>query len=179
MRYSFIKPRKKPLLNLFTRIWISFGSFSAGVIFLVYLFSLYEVHSLNNKLEDKRAKFSHMVGEISAAKDLIKEYTKEATKANAIINSNETLNVSIRNLFKLVPPSIVFSDLLIYKDELIIKGATPTKEAFTTLLETPLKSVFVSSKTDFYQLDNGWFNFINVNKSYRPKIPSNPTKSSK
>lgn len=171
MRYSFIRPRRKPILNLFSRIWIAFGSFSVGIIILVYFLSFYEVLSLKTKLENKRQNYNRMVKEIFTAKENIKEYTKEAIKANSIINANQTLDISIRNLFKLVPPSIVFSELLIYDDKLVIKGATPTKEAFTTLLETPLKSVFVSSKTDFFKLDNGWYDFINTNTSYVVKPP--------
>lgn len=168
MRYSYIKPRRKPPFNLFTRIWIIFGGFSVALIMLTFVVCTIRVYSISSSLDKKRTEFTQMLNDIEKTKEKINFLTRLSAKAKNIQNANSTLNNSIRNLFKLVPPSIVFSDLLIFNDKLIIKGATPTKEAFITLLETPLKSIFTSSKTSFYLLENGWYDFINVNKAYQP-----------
>ena len=56
-------------------------------------------------------------------------------------------------------------DYILYdNNSLKLRGVTPTKEMFTLLVETPLKSIFDESYTDFYKLENGWFIFANTNK---------------
>lgn len=168
MRYSFIRPRRKPIFNLFTRLWIFFSFFSLLVILSAYALTSYKVISIKYHIKAEKKAYTKMQDKISSSKDLIEEYKSQALNANEIVKSNNTLNISIRNLFKLVPASIVFSELKMYKKELTIKGATPTKEAFITLLETPLKSIFVRSNTMFFPLENGWYDFVSKNEAYGP-----------
>ncbi|WP_235605098.1 hypothetical protein [Campylobacter fetus] len=63
-----------------------------------------------------------------------------------------------------MPDAITLNDVYIDTNSLIVKGLTPTKDVYKLLLEAPLKSIFNSSSTTFYQLENGWFNFVSINK---------------
>jgi len=85
--------------------------------------------------------------------------------ANEIAASNAVLKQSLRNLLDLVPSSITLTEISMDKSSLIVKGTTPSRDIYNMLLATPLKSIFSTSNTSFYQLDNGWLNFVSTNKT--------------
>ncbi|MBT0881490.1 hypothetical protein, partial [Campylobacter sp. 2018MI27] len=91
---------------------------------------------------------------------LNKEYIALVSDIQA---SNINLKKSIKNLFDLVPDSIVLNEVLMEQKSLLIKGITPTKEIYNNLLQTPLQSIFETSKTNFIQLNSGWYNFVSIN----------------
>ena len=63
-----------------------------------------------------------------------------------------------------MPDSVTLNNVFLDKNLLIIKGVTPSKDTYQLLMEAPLKSIFSSSSTTFYQMPNGWLNFISTNK---------------
>ncbi len=81
-----------------------------------------------------------------------------------IYNKNAILNKSLMNLFNLVPDGVTLNSVYLDNELLKIKGVTPTKDHFKLLFEAPLKSIFAVSNTTFYQLPNGWYNFVSINK---------------
>ena len=49
--------------------------------------------------------------------------------------------------------------------KLTIKGITPSRELYSFLMQAPLRSIFNTSKVDFFPLQNGWFNFTSISES--------------
>jgi hypothetical protein len=82
-----------------------------------------------------------------------------------IYHKNAILNKSLMNLFNLVPDGVTLKSVHMEEYMLKVKGLTPTKDRFKLLFEAPLKSIFAVSNTTFYQLPNGWYNFVSINKN--------------
>ena len=94
---------------------------------------------------------------------------ERSATANEIFTSNEILKQSLKNLFDLVPDSITLNEILMQKNSLIIKGVTPSRDVYDMLLSAPLKSIFTTSNTSFFQLENGWLNFVSTSKIDNPE----------
>ena len=54
MTYSFVRPRIKPLVSLFTKIWVLFFAVCLGVIFTIYSFANARVMSMRAQVENKK-----------------------------------------------------------------------------------------------------------------------------
>lgn len=164
MTYSLIKPKKKPIFSLFSRIWIGF----IGIVFIALvasnLFIKYQNKILSEQTTQMNNEYSTTIDKIHQSEQQITMLTKQKNAANSIYAANLILKQSIKNLFDLVPDSITLDDVYMDKTTLIIKGVTPTKSVFDMLLAVPLKSIFTTSNTTFYQTKNGWLNFVNTNK---------------
>ena len=96
--------------------------------------------------------------------EILAKLAVQIESANDIFTSNSILKQSLHNLFDLVPDSITLEEVFMDKNSLIIRGITPTKDVFNQLLASPLRSIFTTSNTSFYQSKNGWYGFISTNK---------------
>lgn len=166
MTYSLIKPKKKPIFSLFSRIWIGFIALVFIVLVASNLFIKYQNKTLLQQTTQMNSEYSKTIDEINKSEQQIATLTKQKNTANSIYATNLILKQSIKNLFDLVPDSITLDEIYMDKTTLIIKGVTPTKSVFEMLLAVPLKSIFDTSNTTFYQTKNGWLNFVNTNKIY-------------
>ncbi|ASM35444.1 membrane protein [Campylobacter sputorum subsp. bubulus] len=164
MTYSLIKPKKKPIFSLFSRIWIGFIVFVFIALVSSNLFIKYQNNTLSEKTKQMNSKYAETIDKIHQSEQQITTLTKQKNAANSIYATNLILKQSIKNLFDLVPDSITLDEVYMDKTTLIIKGVTPTKNVFEMLLAVPLKSIFTTSNTTFYQTKNGWLNFVNTNK---------------
>ncbi len=164
MRYSFIRPQRKSLLSIFTKVWLVFifcvalilGGFS---LFIVYKTSDYRQEAVlidqeRMALEQDIDAIDHQIGFILRQKAIAEE----------IYANNVVLKDSMKNLFDLVPDQITLNKVIMDKASLIIYGTTPTKDTFNFLLAAPLKSIFHTSDTIFYLTNEGWYNFVSTNK---------------
>ena len=162
--YSFIKPRKKPLISAFSKIWILFISFVSLLLILFGLFLLFKIYSYKKNtitITNERVALEKKINE----KDDYMEYLlRQKSLGEEIFTRNTLLKDSMKNLFDLVPDKITLNRVIIKKDSLIIYGKTPTKDTFNFLLSAPLKSIFSTSNTIFYLTKNGWYNFVSTNK---------------
>ena len=77
-------------------------------------------------------------------------------------NYNYELQNALSKLFDLIPDQITITQISLEEDKLILKGITPTREIYSFLLQAPLKSIFTTSRVDFFPLPNGWFNFTSI-----------------
>lgn len=164
MRYSFIEPQPKPLVSLFSKIWILFISFVSLLLIFFGLFLLYKINSykVNTiKTENDRVLLEK---EVNKREDLIEYLLRQKSLGEEIYTRNTLLKNSMKNLFDLVPDKITLSRVIIKKNSLVIYGKTPTKDTFNFLLAAPLKSIFNKSNTIFYLSANGWYNFVSTNK---------------
>ncbi|WP_173788116.1 hypothetical protein [Campylobacter lari] len=172
MRYSLIKPKIKPVFNLFTRIWIYFTSISVVLIFVVFIVVVFKSYYASMQLDNKKEELAQIIAQINTNKLKYQELVKQNDKAELILGDleqeqengkNKVLLKSIQNLFTLVPKNISLDEVLMEDRSLILRGVTPTKEMFALLLEAPLRSIFSNSQTSYYQLENGWYRFVSVN----------------
>lgn len=162
--YSLIKPYKKPFFNLFSKIWLSLIGTIFVLLLILNLFLIFKNYSLQNNIENLKRNYEQISQEIVKTDDITAKLQKQREWANEIFVSNAILKQSLNNLFDLVPDGITLKEVNMHKNSLIIKGTTPNKDTYNMLLLAPLKSIFSTSNTTFYQLPNGWLNFISTNK---------------
>lgn len=166
---SFIKPRKKKLLDDMSSLWLVFiGLMSAGLIgfgiYINYKSSFYikmlEDSEINNKTLGKKV---HALKSDIQILNMQKELYQEVTSTNLIIKE------SVKNLFDLVPDQITLTDVAMEKDSLILKGYAISKETYFLLLEPPLKSIFDESQVVFSINKKGFFQFLSKNSMQKSK----------
>lgn len=163
--YSFIKPQKKPIFSLFSKIWMLFISTVVLLFAAVNLFVELKSSSSRNETQISKQKQDQIKEQIKQTDELTALLKQRRDSANEILASNAVLKQSVRNLLDLVPSSITLNEIAMDKNSLVVKGTTPSRDVYNMLLATPLKSIFNTSNTSFYQLDSGWLNFISTNKT--------------
>ena len=159
--YSFIKPQRKPIFNLFSKIWLFFIATIVLLFAAANFFVEFKSNSLRNETQISKQKQEQTQEQIKQADELTALLKQRRDSANEIAASNAVLKQSLRNLLDLVTLHEISMD----KNSLVVKGTTPSRDIYNMLLATPLKSIFSTSNTSFYQLDSGWLNFISTNKT--------------
>jgi len=161
--YSFVKPKKKPLLKEDTKLWLIFITIS----FILYIsFGLFlEIKSYLFKKETKELynqtlTLKHKIIELNKQKEFI--YTQKALYEDIMIK-NQLVKQQIQNLLDLIPDPITLEKFYIDHNKLIIYGITPTKDVYNLLMLPPLESIFEQTITYFYELPNGWYKFKSEN----------------
>jgi len=161
--YSFIEVKKKPLFAEDTKLWLLFISAISGLMVLFSLFIASQAYFYINKtkkLKEELIKNKQQVTEFTKKISFIK---KEHTLYTNININNSLLKDGVKNLLDLIPDPITLTNIKIEKDSLILYGVTPTKDVYNILLLPPLKSIFTETKTNFYQMKNGWYRFESIN----------------
>lgn len=161
--HSFLKPRKKKLLDDMSMLWlifivlISVGLVSFGV-YINYKSSFYikmlQVYEDQNRLIKQS---------IQSDKKELKILNMQQELYQEVKTNNLILKKSVKNLFDLVPDQITLTDVIMKKEELILKGYSVSKESYRLLLEPPLKSIFDQSNAVFYTNDRGFYSFVSKN----------------
>ncbi len=164
MKYSFVEPKRKELVDTITKMWIGFIVFVALFLFCFDLLIKYKINSINTLRENHMVKIKDFKKQMSKLQKKIIFLNKEKSKAENIYASNTILKNSIKNLFDLVPDQITLDKVIMKKDSLVIYGITPSKDTFNFLLGSPLKSIFQSSNVMFYLNKDGWYRFVSINK---------------
>ncbi len=164
MRYSFIHPKPKRLLDKESRL---LGIFFAVTLLMIVGFALFlwikkglmedEVRRMQEQVRVFRKERADYRAQIARIEALSRKY-------ESIQTDNTLLKESIRNLFDLVPDQITLTKAMLERNGLVLYGVTPTREVYNYLLLAPLKSVFQRTSTTFYPLKNGWWRFVSVNE---------------
>jgi hypothetical protein len=161
--YSFTHPKPKPLFAEDTKLWLIFIT---AVIGLMVFFSLFLLTKSYFYKQDTK----QFISEIAKNRKDIKTFTKkvefikvEKTLYTKISVNNELLKDGVKNLLDLIPDPITLTNIKIEKTSLYVYGITPSKEVYNILLLPPLKSIFTETKTNFYQMKNGWYRFESIN----------------
>lgn len=164
MSYSFIQPKIKPLLSIFTKIWL-WAMLILALLFIIGAMLLSaKIYFINSSSIELQEKYNETFQAIKNIEDKTKATLIKRDMTLDIYNKNLILNQSLMNLFNLVPDGVTLTSIYLEDGSLKIKGITPTKDHFKLLFEAPLKSIFAVSNTTFYQLPNGWYNFVSINK---------------
>ncbi len=164
MIYSFTEPKKKELIDIVTKMWLSFIVFVILFLFAFDMLIKFKIYSLNSSKNEYITKSISSKKEIKKLQKNIIFLNKEKNIAENIYASNTILKNSIKNLFDLVPNQITLKKVIMKKKSLTIYGITPSKDTFNFLLGSPLKSIFQSSNTIFYLNNDGWYRFVSINK---------------
>lgn len=165
LTYSFIKPKLKPILSLFSLIWISLIGF-ISVVCLIVNFSIKILsYNLKEATNENQVSYDEYNRRITIIKEHIKNLSEQQDEIESILATNQALKRSLQNIYDIVPDTVTLDFVKLDKNSLEIRGQTPSKEAFTLLMEAPLKSIFTKTKTTFYQLPNGWLNFSSISTS--------------
>jgi cell division protein FtsB len=163
MKYSFVKPKKKTLVSIETKIWVLIIVLNMGVLFGFYSFVKLE-HSI---VTDDINQYNKMSKELTAKTDRlnknIEKVKQEKRFTEEIYSSNIVIKDSIQNLFELIPSQVTLSSVFVYNEELIIEGVTPSKEIYKFLLEVPFTSIFEDTTVQFNQRPDGLFHFRSIN----------------
>ncbi|MCR4942776.1 MAG: hypothetical protein K5978_08325 [Campylobacter sp.] len=164
MSFSFIKPELRPIFSLFSKLWFFLIGLLFIFLFIINIFLIFKNMSLDEQSQLLSQERTRLNNNIVFINELSAEINDKIEIAKGIYTSNNLLKQSLNNLFDLVPDSITLEELVMDKKSLIIRGITPTKAVFNQLLASPLKSIFNTSNTSFYQIKNGWYGFISTNK---------------
>ena len=164
MRYSFIKPRNKEIIDNISKMWLAFIGLVVIILFGFDLLIKLKVHSLQKQTKNYIVKTKEADNIAKKLQKKILFLTKEKSVADEIYASNNILKDSIKNLFDLVPDQITLHKVIMKKDALVLYGISPSKDTFNFLLGSPLKSIFQSSNTIFYLNSDGWYRFVSSNK---------------
>ncbi|ACZ11469.1 hypothetical protein [Sulfurospirillum deleyianum] len=161
---SFIAPRPKPFLSLFSKMWIVFITLMTLFMVMFNFYIVFEMHSFKKgmvKLTQEREMLEQKIDEDDL---LLGSILRQKALAEEIFSNNTLLKDSMNNLFDLVPDQITLKKVEMERNSLILYGVSPTQDAFNFLLAAPLKSIFHTSQTTFYLTKEGWYNFVSTNK---------------
>jgi len=166
MIYSFVQPKKKPLLNLFMKIWLALTGLSSAFIIMMCLFYLIKIGLIDRNMQQREQQIAFLEEKIFQTNDLYEILLDRKLTASQFKTQNNTLKEGLRNFFDMIvkSDSIKLESFEWDKNTLKLNGISPTKEMFILLVETPLKSIFDETYTSYYKLSNGWYRFVNINK---------------
>ena len=164
MRLSFIAPRPKPFLSLFSKMWVIFIALMSFFMLVFNVYIMYEIHSFKQGAIDLTKERERLEIRIDEDDDLIAAILRQKALSEEIFSNNTLLKESMKNLFDLVPDQITLKKVQMEKNSLVLYGVTPTQDTFNFLLAAPLKSIFHTSNTTFYLTKEGWYNFVSINK---------------
>jgi hypothetical protein len=164
VKKSFITPRKIPLLDNITKLWLSFTGFILAILIIFTTF----LSIKTSGFKDQNIEYQNMQLQAEDKTEFINDeiefVKKQKSIAEEVYAANTLLKNSITNLFDLVPDKITLTKVSMDKDSLIIKGITPSKDTFVFLLESPLRSIFHRTQTSFYLREDGWYSFVTYNE---------------
>ncbi len=149
MPYSFITPRKKPLLDSFSWLWTGFIVLMSIGLIAFYLFMLHKTDIYRQEYSQKAEKNEKLKRELADIRKKLKIDKMQIALHHEVQSANTLLEKSIRNLFDLVPDQITLKKVVMEKESLFLTGITPTKDAYNLLLAPPLKSIFNQSEVKF------------------------------
>ncbi|EES88971.1 hypothetical protein [Helicobacter canadensis] len=164
MNYSFISPNKKTLLKKVSRIWWGYIFLTLFIFFGFVVTLKIQGYFMEMKTTEALEAQKIALDEIKKFQEIQLQEEQRVEFGKFIANQNVMLKESVENLFDLIPEQITLNKIQMEQYQLVLYGATPSKQIYTFLLEVPLRSIFHQSRADFYLLPNGWYNFVSVSK---------------
>lgn len=161
---SFIAPRPKPFLSLFSKMWIVFIALMSLFMLMFNFYIVFEMRSFKQGMIDLTKEREMLEVKIDENDAMIGSILRQKALAEDIFSNNTLLKDSMNNLFDLVPDQITLKKVEMERNSLILYGISPTQDTFNFLLAAPLKSIFHTSQTTFYLTKAGWYNFVSINK---------------
>jgi len=164
LKYSFIQPRKKAILDTLSSSWLVFIAIVVAILVAFNYFISYKTSFYIKMLENSSQDITKQKQSFESIKNEYKILKMQQELFNDIQSSNMMLKNSIKNLFDLIPDQITLNKVFMEDNRLILYGETPSKNAYNMLLDPPLRSIFSKSQVKFYLKKKGWYNFVSTNK---------------
>lgn len=162
--YSYTQAKKKSFFKEDSKLWLIFLSAVSSLMLLFSLFIYFQAYAYKDQNSNNRDTINDLK-EKTLKLEKKKEFILKQKRLVAEVQvGNELLRESVNNILDLIPDPVTLSHIEIAKQSLTIYGMTPTKEIYNILLLPPLKSIFTTTTTNFYRLDNGYYNFESVNE---------------
>lgn len=162
VRYSFTAPRPKSIVSKLSKIWIFYTILSVAIIYIGGIYLRIETNIFQSDTQITEDNMDAQDEKISIINKNTKQLQYEINLEQINKNYNYELQNALSKLFDLIPDQITITQISLEEDKLILKGITPTREIYSFLLQAPLKSIFTTSRVDFFPLPNGWFNFTSI-----------------
>lgn len=165
MTYSFIQPQKRKIFNLFAKIWLALFVFAISFILGVCFIYNIKIKLTQDSINDKKEEIISIEEQTVKTNELYEVLLEQSRISKNFAQDNQDIKEGLKNLFGIIVKTdgITLDSVEQNENSLRLTGISPTKEMFTLLLETPLRSIFDESYTSYYELDNGWYRFVNVN----------------
>lgn len=162
VRYSFTAPRPKSIVSKLSKIWIFYTILSVAIIYIGGIYLRIETNIFQSDTQITENNMDAQDEKISIINKNTEQLQYEINLEQINKNYNYELQNALSKLFDLIPDQITITQISLEEDKLILKGITPTREIYSFLLQAPLKSIFTTSRVDFFPLPNGWFNFTSI-----------------
>ncbi|RAX54955.1 hypothetical protein CCY99_02090 [Helicobacter sp. 16-1353] len=162
MRYSFTSPLPKSIISRLTKIWIFYIILSVMIVYLSGLYLNIERNTLRSNMEIAESNINTQDEQIAKIQADINRLQYELNLDNTNKFYNSELKSALLKLFELIPNQITITQISLEEKRLVLKGITPSREIYSFLLQAPLKSIFTTSRVDFFPLPNGWYNFTSI-----------------
>ena len=162
VRYSFTAPRPKSIVSKLSKIWIFYTILSVVIIYIGGIYLRIETNIFQSDTQITEDNMDAQDEKISIINKNTEQLQYEINLEQINKNYNYELQNALSKLFDLIPDQITITQISLEEDKLILKGITPTREIYSFLLQAPLKSIFTTSRVDFFPLPNGWFNFTSI-----------------
>lgn len=162
VRYSFTAPRPKSIVSKLSKIWIFYTIISVAIIYIGGIYLRIETNIFQSDTQITEDNMDAQDEKISIINKNTEQLQYEINLEQINKNYNYELQNALSKLFDLIPDQITITQISLEEDKLILKGITPTREIYSFLLQAPLKSIFTTSRVDFFPLPNGWFNFTSI-----------------
>ncbi len=152
---SFIRPRKKKLLDDMSLLWLVFIIVVAVGLVIFGIVLHYKSSFYIRMLDSLGKENSTHVRQVQNLQQKIALITTQGKLVQEVESANVALKESMQNLFDLIPDQITLTRVVMDKNELYIKGYTRSRESYKLLLEPPLKSIFTRTEVKFYKAPDG------------------------
>jgi len=173
MKYSYISPSKKSVLNKDLQLLFSFFGDTFFLLFSIYIFLKFKEYRFDvNQYEVQNKKVQINI-DIQNMREHINVIEKQNLFSESIFTQNAVLKDSITNLFDLVPNSITLSEARLLENGLVLYGITPSEDVYNFMLGAPLRSIFHRSYSSFYPANSGWLKFVSTNYVDKEEFDSN------
>ncbi len=162
MKYSFTNSLPKSIISNITKIWIFCTILSVAIIYLFGIYLNAQKNTLQITTQSTKINIDSIYKKASKIKADIDRLDYEITLDTINKNYSNELQNALIKLFALIPDQITITYIELEEKRLVLKGITPSREIYSFLLQSPLKSVFTTSRVDFFPLPNGWYNFTSI-----------------
>ena len=99
MKFSFITPEPRPLLSIFSKLWLTLIGFVFVVLLVANFFIVYKNYSTKKNIEFLANEQKELSQKIVTTDEISVKLAVQIDSANDIFTSNSILKQSLHNLF--------------------------------------------------------------------------------
>ena len=106
MTFSFVTPEPRPLLSIFSKLWMLLIGFVFAMLLVINFFIVYKNYSISQNTQKLAIEQEHLNQRGIQTDELTARLSTQIDAAMDIYTSNSILKQSLHNLFDLVPDII-------------------------------------------------------------------------